>query len=160
MILDNSFDFNVLEIRDLGFTVNEHLPAELPTDWISSVDVGFSETSNWIEVTVGVDFRDEQEKTLVSGRVLTRFFVSQLEQYFSPDREYILTLPNDYDLTLFSLSFTHTRAILTKNLAGTKYSKVIVPLVNPNEFFLQFRVKKEVEDLPTKKRRIKRTVKN
>ena len=40
-------------------------------------------------------------------------------------------------ISIFSISFSHTRALMAKSAAGTKYSHLLLPIVNPTDLVKQ-----------------------
>jgi hypothetical protein len=44
-------------------------------------------------------------------------------------------LPDNLWISLFSIAFTHARAIIAKSSAGTKYGHMLLPIINPVQEF-------------------------
>jgi len=60
------------------------------------------------------------------------------------DGKEAVDLPDPLWVTLFSISFTHARAMLAHSSAGTKYGHMIMPLINPEQEFKKI-FKQELE---------------
>ncbi len=122
----------ILNIQDLGFQVN--IFEEPNTDDIAigyDMNLSFNEIENWIQFIIEVEFVNSKNQVrIIYSTVLSKFFVENLNQYFTEDNEAI-QLPHQGLETLFGLAFTHTRAILAKNLAGTSHSHLYIPIINP-----------------------------
>ena len=139
MSSETIFEFGILEIRDLGFSVNEDIAIPTPVAWKNAITFEFNLEENWVLFIVTVGFIDDKENEFINGKVLTRFFVNDLKLYHNTKHPNIISFPDDQDITLYSLAFTHARAILAKNLSGSKYEHVFIPIVNPSEYFKVFR---------------------
>jgi len=122
----------ILNIQDLGFQVNIF---EKPnTDDIAigyDMNLSFNEIEDWIQFIIEVEFVNSKNQVrIIYSTVLSKFFVENLKQYFTKDND-ALQLPYQGLETLFGMAFTHTRAILAKNLAGTPHSHLYIPIINP-----------------------------
>ena len=129
------FGFNVLRIFDSVFFAEEAINPG--SDTLISYGLGFyvNIEENWVQYNVRADFSMEQDKPFVTGTVVTRFGINNLKS-FVDDKNNILWPPNALEI-MFGIAFSHMRALLAKNVAGTKFSNFIVPLVNPAMVFKQ-----------------------
>jgi len=69
----------------------------------------------------------------LSGSVLTRFSVNNLKGFVDENDK--IVFPDGSLEALFGIAFNHMRAILAKNVAGSKFSTTIVPAINPAPIF-------------------------
>ncbi len=122
----------ILNIQDLGFQVNIFEEPDNENIAIGyDMNLSFDEIENWIQFIIEVEFVNSKNQVrIIYSTVLSKFFVENLNQYFTEDKE-ALQLPHQGLETLFGLAFTHTRAILAKNLAGTIHSHLYIPIINP-----------------------------
>ncbi|MEJ0055765.1 MAG: hypothetical protein WDN75_08995 [Bacteroidota bacterium] len=79
------------------------------------------------------------------GKTTSVFAINNMKDRIKiKDGRETIDLPDPLWITLFSISYTHARAMLSRSSAGTKFGHMILPLVSPEE---QFRAifKKELE---------------
>ncbi|MEX8548899.1 MAG: hypothetical protein V5804_14980 [Mucilaginibacter sp.] len=155
---EKQFGFAIERILDTGFFIREFLKVEE-----DKIKVGygmkflFDTDNDWIDYDISANFKEiSSDITFVFGSVLTRFFVKDLAGFVDDKKN--IVFPDQSLETLFSIAFTHMRAILSKNIAGSKYSNIImVPVINPHKVFnelLQMNIenaKKMQDELNNKK---------
>lgn len=129
------FDFSILRILDCGFTINELVAIEKDKIKIGyGMNFQFDVENNWIEYVVKAEFKHtETDFTFLSGSALTRFGVNNLSAFVDENDKVIF--PTGSVEALFGIAFTHMRAILSKNVAGSRFSTIIVPIINPAPIF-------------------------
>ncbi|MES2111363.1 MAG: hypothetical protein V4577_21585 [Bacteroidota bacterium] len=131
------FRFNILRILDSVFFVEEGYNPK-PEDVKINFGMGFhfDVEEGWVQYNIRADFSaGEIEKQFVTGTVVTKFAVDNLKSFTDSDGS--IMWPSNALEVMFSIAFTHMRALLAKNTAGTKFSQYIVPLVNSRELFKQ-----------------------
>ena len=129
-------EIGILKIRDLGFFLDEIIDSGENSQLVYNLNIGQNSEEEWIEFILEAQFKNNiTHETFMSGKAATRFFVKNLKNFVSNET---IALPPDAMTTMFSMSFTHTRAILSKNMAGTKFDKMYLPIVNPNELLNSF----------------------
>lgn len=132
-----AFRFNILRILDSVFFVEEAYDPN-PNDVKTNFGMGFhfDTEAGWVQYNIRANFStDDTEKPFVTGTVVTKFAVENLKSFTDSDGSVIW--PSNALEVMFSIAFTHMRALLAKNTAGTKFSQYIVPLVNSRELFKQ-----------------------
>lgn len=125
------FRFAISKIEDLGFSILrlKSVPKNIKVGY--GVELNFEEEENIVEFTIKASFTDFQTKEVfLSGKVLTQFRVMNLSK-FSNKIDDTYEFPGDSMVMLFSMAFTHNRAILAKNVSGSIYSNIIIPVVDP-----------------------------
>ena len=129
--------FGVARIKDTHFALYEE---RLSPDLSKNIKIefqntfGFNPDTNVLILTLRVYFHYEDqppEVTLVDTSVQNVFVVENLKSFLSDDNS--LDLPTDLLKTLVSLTVSHTRAITSRNLAGTPLQCLFVPIVNLND---------------------------
>jgi hypothetical protein len=78
----------------------------------------------------------EGEK-LLDFHVQNTFYIADFAKYVvkNPlDNEHTVLLTDNVWIIIASLSLTHTRALMSVNIAGTVYNNLILPIVNPEDF--------------------------
>jgi hypothetical protein len=129
------FGFNVLRILDSVFFVEEGLDPD-PNEVKISYALGFHGNieESWVQYNIRADFSTEATKTFATGTVVTKFGIDNMKSFIEGEN---IAWPVNSLETMFSIAFSHLRALLAKNMAGTKFSNYIVPLVNPATLFKQ-----------------------
>ena len=132
---DQPFSFGIIRILDCGFAIQELIPPD--EDKIKmgyGMNFVFDVNTSWIEFIVSVEFKHaDNDLTFLSGSTLTRFGVNNLGGFVNEDDK--VEFPDGALETLFGIAFTHMRAILSKNIAGSRFSDIIVPVINPSVVF-------------------------
>ena len=127
-------EFGILRILDCGFSIEELIGNEPNIDIGYGMSFVFSVENNWIQFAIRTDFKQvDTDIIFFSGTVSTRFGVNNLKQLEDEDGK--ITFPQGFLETLFGITFSHMRAILAKNVAGSRFSNIIVPLINPKSLF-------------------------
>ena len=132
-------DLVIVRIADLGFEVNESV-IPLETYGIGySLVWSFNSNENWVEFILKAEYRSlDTEPIFMMANVLTRFFIKDLQNFIlMKEEKETLDLPNHVMVTMFSITFTHTRAIMSKNCASSKFKDYYLPLINPAESLQQ-----------------------
>jgi hypothetical protein len=143
--------FSILRILDCGFIFEEAIQAD-----ISDMKIGhgmnffFDIDNEFIDYLVRIDFIDAKTGlTFISGTVKTMFSIRDFRKFVDSDKK--VQFPKGSLEAMFSISYHHLRAILAKNLGGTKFSNVYAPIVNPHDLFhtlLQENIEK-IKNAPT-----------
>jgi hypothetical protein len=146
--------FGMVRIKDISFSLHEERLSQDPSKIIKiefQNIFGFNISTNILNLTLRVYFHYEDESpefTLVDTSVQNLFLVENLKIYQINDS--VLDLPIDFLKTLVSLTISHTRAITSKNLAGTAMQGLFLPIVNLEEVTKNFFPEKFRETTATK----------
>jgi hypothetical protein len=132
-----TFEFGIARIKDLAFEINE----EITIDEQVGGSVNFNNSfdllveKNIVNITIEARFfkEDPNKDTFIKGKVLTSFFVKDLNTFRIEGDEDNIHLPHQAMATLMSIAVTHTRALIAKATMGSKFNNVYIPVVNPNE---------------------------
>lgn len=129
-------EIGILKIKDLGFFLDEWIDSGEDSGLVYNLNIGQNIEEDWIEFMLEAQFKNSTTgETFMSGKASTRFLIKNLKDFALNDS---LNLPPEAMTTMFSMSFTHTRAILSKNAAGSKFDKMYLPIVNPGELLNSF----------------------
>ena len=144
--MENQFkeplQFGIVRIKDISFALNEERLSPDPEKIIKiefQNTFGFNLSNGIINMTLRVYFHYEDESpnlTLVDTSVQNLFQVQNLKQY--QVNKDAVDLPIDFLKTIVSLTISHTRAITSKNLAGTAMQNLFLPIVNLEEVTRHF----------------------
>ncbi len=90
---------------------------------------------NMVNIQVHVKvFLDAEKKNQLGFLSLSNlFFVKDLKQ-FVDEANNIYRLPEPLEVTLISISLSHSRAILLAKCAGTFLQNAVLPIMNPKAF--------------------------
>lgn len=132
-------EMNIVRVIELSFLVNEKIFKEG-----AIVEFSFTHRSSWsvhdnmfgIDLTSSIHYKDDTSRAaILSLTVQNLFFIKNLGGFISEEKAMI---PTDALITMVSLSVSHSRALMAKNSAGTVYSGIILPLINPIEMTQSF----------------------
>jgi hypothetical protein len=129
------FGFDISRILDCGFGIEELITPE-----IDKVDIGygmnfvFDVKNSWVRIGIRTDFKTKDtNQTFITGTVLTEFSIDNLNQFL--DNNNLVNFPDGSLEMLFGIAFSHMRAIVSKNVSGSRFTNILVPVVNPTELF-------------------------
>jgi hypothetical protein len=132
---EQPFFYGILRILDCGFQVEEAIEADIDAMKVGyGMNFLFDVDNNWIDFLIRADFRDEKTGiTFVTGTAKTIFSIKDFKNLVDENDK--IQFPKGSLETLFGIAFGHLRALLAKNLGGTKYSHVYVPVINAHVVF-------------------------
>ena len=133
----NQIEFAIKQIRELEFFVNEDAGLSDAFDLNYHVDISVRVPVESIVISVAADYLVKEDKTpLMKGRTATTFLIRNLSKYSKKinDKEAV-DLPDPLWITMFSVAFSHTRALLAKSSSATRYGHMLMPLINPEQEF-------------------------
>lgn len=100
--------------------------------------IGFNINSGVLTIIVLTDFlirADEINPVKLFGVVVNcEFILKDYEDIIKEDENKQVNFPNDFIITLLSVSYSTARGILVSLTAGTEYQNIFLPLVNIQEF--------------------------
>ncbi len=125
------FEFGILRILDCGFLIEELIDiGDHNIKMGYGMNFSFSSKNNWVEFVIKAEFKhSESGITFIAGSVLTRFNILNISQYIDENNK-VLFPPNPFEM-LLGMALRHMRAILSKNIMGSRYCHICVPVVNP-----------------------------
>ena len=130
--------FGVKEIKVLEFLVDESKEIGENYDFNLRVDVRSDIPSNMVRLIITANyFVTKTQDHFMKGTVLTGFEIQDLKAFsrIMPNGKEAIDFPDNFWITLFSLSVTHARALIARSAAGTNYSNLIMPIINPEQEF-------------------------
>jgi hypothetical protein len=142
------FGFEVQRIIDCGFMIEEAIVPET-----GDVQIGYGMgffydvEASYVNIGIRTDFKTASSNAMfMTGTVATRFWVDNMKGF--ADKNGVVEFPDGMLPALFSIAFSHMRAIISKNVSGSRFTNIIVPIVNPNELFVELlqRNKKAIDD--------------
>ena len=129
--------FAIRSIRETEYYVNESLHLDEEIDFHYNASIENKVDLEEVHFTITVNYRRKgTAEDYLRGKTISVFTIQNMKSRVSMiDGKEALDLPDPLWVTLFSISFTHARAMLARSAAGTKYSHLIMPLINPEVEF-------------------------
>lgn len=127
--------FQIVRILDCGFFIEESINVDFENAQIGyAMNFSFSIENNWIEFIIRVDLKEKSSNaTFLSGTVLTKFGINNLAGFLNQDNKF--DFPSGSLEVLFGIAFSHLRAIVAKNSAGSRFRDFIIPPINQIALF-------------------------
>lgn len=129
------FGFVIERVLDCGFAIQESInPEEGKMQIGYGMTFLFSADEGWVQFILKANFKNtEVDQLFLTGTALTRFRVNNLISFKKKDNK--IHFPDGFLESMFGISFTHLRAFMSKNVAGSRFSHIIVPVINPFTLF-------------------------
>jgi len=128
-----SFAFNVLRVFDSVFFVEEGINIDnqqIKLNYGLGLYSKIEESS--VQFVVRADFSSD-DKIFATNTVVTKFGINDLKAF--TDEKGGIKWPLNSLETMFGIAFSHLRALMAKNMAGSRFSFLILPLINQIEVF-------------------------
>lgn len=163
---NNLIDFSIKKVKEFSFTVDEVLFEESKQANIQfQHNTRFFEDTNLVDLTLRVyysyDSNIPPDHILVDFHVQNIFEVPNLKQYSKNNIDFIL--PQHLIVSMVSVSISHTRSLMARNIAGSVYEENILPIINPVEVSKAFyphmfiEGEQDIDNRPTIKKTKKRS---
>lgn len=134
----------IKQIKELSFSINndvdiEYVNANKSPSLDYEQELKFNDEDLSIDITLSFAFYEKTKDnviTFLSIKTINSFYIHELKS-FKGDEEY--NLPEILIPTILGLSISHTRALLSKNTIGSKYSNIFIPILNPTKLAEEFK---------------------
>ena len=138
--------FGIKTVKETEFYANESLALDTQIDLVTNAGLDIRIEENEIHLFVSAVYkRKGTGEEYMRGKTISIFLFENLKSRERvKDGKSAIDLPDPLWVTLFSISYSHARAMLAKSAAGTKFGQMILPLVDPEEHFKNI-FKKELE---------------
>lgn len=130
-------EWAIKEIKELEFVVNESVEVGATMDTNYTVDIQSKMEEDALLMSITFSFiKSETKEVIMRSKVMTIYLIKGLGTRIKKinDIEHI-DLPDQLWIAIFSIAFTHTRAVAARSSAGSKYSNLLLPLINPEAEF-------------------------
>lgn len=130
-----NIQFGIREIKELEFFANEELEVSGPFDFNHNITIATDGPGETISFIILINyFLPKTQTSFMRSKTVTVFGIKDFKAHskFISDKE-VFDLPDQLLVTMFSISFSHARALHAKSSAGTKFSKLLIPLINPDQ---------------------------
>jgi hypothetical protein len=139
--MPQKFPYQIRRIKELSSTIREELYINDPQKAVK-VELGYIMLHNFdhnlvnITLRVFAHYADEpNERFLADIHVQNVFEIDNLVQYKT---ESGIVFPFDILKSIFGISISHCRALFAKNLAGTPYQQIMLPISDVSEVVKKF----------------------
>jgi hypothetical protein len=136
----NTSSINIQRIKDVSFEIKENLYRE--DDEIIGYNIGhtigFNSALNFVNLKLIViySYPDTPEETIFKIEVENIFEISNLNKYLPKSNEITvenMKVPSEILIAIVGISISHTRALLAKNLSGTAFGDIYLPVLSSLE---------------------------
>jgi len=130
-------NYAVKSVKETEYFVDESVELEAQSDLNYNATIQTIVDLQEIHIIIMVSYSNKSTKQVfLKSKVTSVFVIQDLKNYarLEGNKEGV-DLPDPLWITLFSISFTHARALLYKSAAPTKFSQMILPLINPEVEF-------------------------
>ena len=127
-------EWAIKEIKEMEFIVNETIDVGSLIDTNYTVDVLPVVGEEKIQMSITFSYlKNETKEVVMKSKVMTTYLIRDLKSKVKKTDNNIdaVDLPDQLWIALFSIAFTHTRAILARSSAGSKYGHMLMPAINP-----------------------------
>lgn len=130
--------FGIREIKELEFFVDEGKESNGSFNFNYNVDILPDLQGELLRIVITANYLKPSSKELfLRGKVSTGFYIKDMKSYARTQQtgQEAIDIPEQVWVTLFSIAFTHARAILARSAAGTKFTGLLMPVINPQKEF-------------------------
>ena len=125
------FSFKDIELDRVNRIFDEQNTLALNTN--TSLDIDKEKSTVTIDISTSL-IDKIQDEVLVEHSGRTVFLINGLDKVYNEDNENF-DLPDSLIIQLFSLAYSHARALLATEISPTIYKdKYILPVIDPSQF--------------------------
>lgn len=125
-----SISIRILNIKDIEFFVDETLDSVLQAEVSIEQSLRIDIPTKTFEIILTVSFLNNNY-VFMRGKTSNTFEILEMDQLIPKDENDKIDLPEDTLAIILGLSLSHTRALMAKNGAGTKFSNILLPILDP-----------------------------
>ncbi len=118
--------------------VNENIDQLTAMHFNYNVDLNIVVPEELVSLTITATYMDANSKEVfMKGKAMTSYLIKDMKSMSkkAENGSDSVDLPEPLWISLFSIAYTHARALLAKNSAGTKYRHLLLPAINPTTEF-------------------------
>lgn len=125
--------YAIKSVKETEYFVDETLELEEQFDFHYNASIHSKVDTEEVHLSITVNYRKKGTNIdFLRGRTTSIFLIQNMKDRANiKDGKEMIDLPDPLWVTLFSISFSHTRAMLARSAGGTKYGHLIMPLINP-----------------------------
>jgi preprotein translocase subunit SecB len=125
--------YAIKSVRQVEYFIDESKTLENEVVFNLNSTIELVVPKNEVRFTISVVYQTKgMLEDLLRGRVTSVFSIENMKERASyVDGKELVDLPDDLLVTLFSISFSHARALIASSVAGTQFNDLILPLIDP-----------------------------
>lgn len=133
----NQIHYAIKSIKETEFFVDESIVLDPQCDLTYNASIQTMIETEEVVFTIMVSYSNKSVKyDFLRGKTVTSFLIKDIKKYIPANAPSSgIDLPDPLWISMFGISFTHARALLTKSSASTKYAHMILPLIDPEKEF-------------------------
>lgn len=139
MSTESQIQVAIKEIKELEFMMNEEVEIGAAFDFNYHVSLHNDIANEHVIFTITANYMiTKTTEVFMRGKSKTTFLIKDMHKHARKSADGSddgVDLPDQIWVTLFSIAFTHGRALLAKSSAGTKFSHMLMPIINPDQEF-------------------------
>ncbi len=138
--VSKQINFGIQQIKELEFFIDESVNIGEAFDFNYHVELRNEVEHERVIFTITANyFLNKTTEAFMKGKSSTVFLIKDMKNHSRKlsNGSDAVDLPDPLWITLFSIAFTHARALLAKSSSGTKYSHMLMPLINPEHEFIK-----------------------
>jgi hypothetical protein len=130
--------FGIKEIKELEFFVDEAKEIDGAVDFNYNVDISPDLNKELLRIIITAShIKASSKEIFLRGKISTAFSIKDMKTHTKKNQDGSegFNISEAVWATFFSIAFTHARAILARSSAGTKFSHLLLPVINPQHEF-------------------------
>lgn len=129
-------NYRIKRIKDIAFSIDEdgaETTDKFRFNLAQDTKIDFKKNEFRLTLTFKL-YSLKTNKVVISISTINLFEVLDLVSFKNiKNTDFPVDLPRNFIITVFGLSYTHTRALLSKNLEGTKFNELFLPVVDAGQ---------------------------
>ena len=129
--------YAIKTVKETEYFVDESMEIGEQCDYLLNAGIDTKTALGEIHFTISYNYRRKgTTEDFLKGKTTSVFIIQNMkERVRIREGKETVDLPDPLLTTLFSISYTHARAMLARSAGGTKFGHMILPLINPEEQF-------------------------
>ena len=135
---EEKIEFGIKGIRLTEFFADESKKKSSDLNLNYRTDINLEIPQSLLRISISPTYSDKDSgDILMRGTVETVFSIKDMQTYarMKEDGSQILDFPEPFWVTVFSISFSHTRALLAHSAGRSAFDAFLLPVINPTVEF-------------------------
>ncbi len=132
MISNLEVQMGIKQVKELAFMMDEsafridmHFKMNIQTE------LSFDFASDDLFFQIAVTFLNDEHRNIARIEVMNNFVIQNLRQFHVSNSSEKIEIPEDLLTIIFSISFSHARALMSNHLNGTAIQSLMIPVISP-----------------------------
>jgi hypothetical protein len=134
-VQQDQFHLNIKKVRLIAFKINEEVDA--PTSQLQKINmqqmIQYSLADLTITLDLTISFCTSEDLLFMEGTSQNVFTIQELAKMVVSENQDLINIPDNILAMLLSISISHTRALMSQSVLGSKFQDIIIPIVNPGD---------------------------